>query len=151
PPGSALHLTIPSTINDRGEIAGIGVLANGDVHAFLLIPCEDGDKSCEGESATGVTKSDSVPAMQKSTAANQSNPMLRLLGRRAMAWHRGVASGADPFLFSPSHCEVDGRGRLTGYCFFELPNGPCMITRSSLCPVGAEAIRKGTTACCFQG
>ena len=91
PPGSALHLTIPGTINDRGEIAGIGVLANGDVHAFLLIPCGEGDKSCEGESATGVTKSNSAPAMQRSTATNQSNPMLRLFGRRAMAWHRGVA------------------------------------------------------------
>ncbi len=94
PSGSALHLQYAETINDRGEIAGTGVDALGNVHAFLLIPCGDGDKSCEGESATGVTKSDSVPAMQSSTAANQSNPMLRLFGkaRDVLAARRRFAS-----------------------------------------------------------
>ncbi|HEY1867295.1 MAG TPA: hypothetical protein VGG70_03305, partial [Candidatus Cybelea sp.] len=38
PSSSALHLFFPIDINDRGEIAGLGTLANGDVHAFLLIP-----------------------------------------------------------------------------------------------------------------
>lgn len=42
PPGSALHLSAPGTINDRGEITGFGLLPNGDVHAFLLIPCGEG-------------------------------------------------------------------------------------------------------------
>jgi hypothetical protein len=38
PPGSKMHLVEAEYINDRGEIAGFGVLPNGDGHAFLLIP-----------------------------------------------------------------------------------------------------------------
>jgi probable HAF family extracellular repeat protein len=40
PPGSGLQLHDAIGINDRGEIAGTGTLANGDQHAFLLIPCD---------------------------------------------------------------------------------------------------------------
>jgi probable HAF family extracellular repeat protein len=40
-PGSGLQLTYGLSINERGEIAGIGLLANGDQHAFLLIPCDE--------------------------------------------------------------------------------------------------------------
>jgi probable HAF family extracellular repeat protein len=39
-PGSKLNLYFPTIINDRGEIAGQGQLPNGDIHAFLLIPCD---------------------------------------------------------------------------------------------------------------
>lgn len=46
-PGSSLALVGPSSINDRGEIAGYGVLSNGDAHAFLLIPDGDCDSDCE--------------------------------------------------------------------------------------------------------
>jgi probable HAF family extracellular repeat protein len=37
------------TINDRGEIGGVGVLPNGDERAVLLIPCQEqeGDQACE--------------------------------------------------------------------------------------------------------
>ena len=41
PPGSPLVLQFAQTINDRGEIAGNGVDANGNNHAFLLIPCDE--------------------------------------------------------------------------------------------------------------
>jgi probable HAF family extracellular repeat protein len=37
--GSDMQLQVASTINNRGEIAGFGVLPNGDRHAFLLVPC----------------------------------------------------------------------------------------------------------------
>jgi probable HAF family extracellular repeat protein len=50
PPGSGLSLVEAIYINDRGEIAGNGVLSNGDTHAFVLIPCGEGDASCGGES-----------------------------------------------------------------------------------------------------
>jgi probable HAF family extracellular repeat protein len=43
-PGMAL--TMPLYISESGEIAGNGVLPNGDTHAFVLIPCEDGDGDC---------------------------------------------------------------------------------------------------------
>jgi probable HAF family extracellular repeat protein len=40
PSGSGVTLTDVENINDRGEMFGSAVLANGDVSAFLLIPCE---------------------------------------------------------------------------------------------------------------
>jgi probable HAF family extracellular repeat protein len=63
--GTDMGLTMPLYINDRGEIAGNGVLANGDVHAFLLIPC-DGSGSghfCEepNDSTQPAASSVSVP------------------------------------------------------------------------------------------
>ena len=56
-PGSKLNLYFPTIINDRGEIAGQGQLPNGDIHAFLLIPCDEshrGHEDCE-EAAGSVT------------------------------------------------------------------------------------------------
>jgi probable HAF family extracellular repeat protein len=41
-PGSGLTLTYALYINDRGDIAGNGVLSNGNVNGFLLIPCGHG-------------------------------------------------------------------------------------------------------------
>jgi probable HAF family extracellular repeat protein len=41
-----MALTTPLYISENGEIAGNGMLANGDMHAFLLIPCEDVDADC---------------------------------------------------------------------------------------------------------
>jgi uncharacterized membrane protein len=38
---SALHLEAAYAINNRGEIAGIGVLPNGDQHAYVLTPNGD--------------------------------------------------------------------------------------------------------------
>jgi probable HAF family extracellular repeat protein len=51
PPGSGLTLTDAIYVNDRGEIAGTGLLLNGDVHAYLLIPDGDCDSDCEGRIA----------------------------------------------------------------------------------------------------
>jgi len=48
PPGSPLHLVYPDTINDRGEIAGDGMDAIGNNHAFLLIPCDANHPDIEG-------------------------------------------------------------------------------------------------------
>jgi len=62
-PGSKLNLDFPTIINDRGEIAGQGQLPDGDIHAFLLIPCEvehADDDGCNG----GDT-----PAIQNNPAA----------------------------------------------------------------------------------
>ena len=48
PPGSDLVVTDGETINDRGEIAGSGMLPNGDFHAVLLIPCGDDTPDAPG-------------------------------------------------------------------------------------------------------
>ncbi len=48
PPGSDLTITDGETINDCGEIAGSGMLPNGDFHAVVLIPCDTGHGDSEG-------------------------------------------------------------------------------------------------------
>src|SRR5450755_1393561 len=39
-PGPTIDFKDVYDINDRGEIAAAGILANGDYHAVLLIPCD---------------------------------------------------------------------------------------------------------------
>ena len=43
-----LALLFPLYINDRGEIAGNGILPNGEEHAFALIPCDEKHPGIEG-------------------------------------------------------------------------------------------------------
>ena len=47
-PGSGVTVIEPLFINDRGEIAANGLLANGDAHAVLLIPCDEGHSGVSG-------------------------------------------------------------------------------------------------------
>jgi probable HAF family extracellular repeat protein len=47
-PGSGLTVIAGNLINDRGEIAGRGMLPNGDTHAVLLIPCDENHPNIEG-------------------------------------------------------------------------------------------------------
>lgn len=48
PPSPDLQLTHAFYINDRGEIAASGTLSNGDIHAFVLIPCDENHAEVEG-------------------------------------------------------------------------------------------------------
>lgn len=48
PAGSPLHLQWARGINDRGEVAGSGLDAGGNVHAFLVIPCDENHPGVEG-------------------------------------------------------------------------------------------------------
>jgi probable HAF family extracellular repeat protein len=48
PPRSDLVITDGETINDRGEIAGSGMLPNGDFHAIVLIPCTEVSANQDG-------------------------------------------------------------------------------------------------------
>jgi probable HAF family extracellular repeat protein len=59
PPDSAMHLVLPLSINDLGEITGFGVLPTGDLHTFLLIPCNEShsDGKCE-DGGGGAAKAD---------------------------------------------------------------------------------------------
>ena len=46
--GSDMQLQVADNINNSGEIAGFGVLPNGDGRAFLLVPCDDKHPGVEG-------------------------------------------------------------------------------------------------------
>jgi uncharacterized membrane protein len=65
PPNSGIQLQEALQINNRGEIAGNGVDANGDNHAVLLIPCD--------ENHPGVTGCD-YGTVDASTAAQSAAP-----------------------------------------------------------------------------
>jgi probable HAF family extracellular repeat protein len=43
-PGSKVRVIFATQINDRGEIAGTGMLPSGDTHAILLFPCHGEDQ-----------------------------------------------------------------------------------------------------------
>jgi len=47
-PSSNVTVIFPPYINDRGEIAAVGQLPNGDVHSVILIPCDDNHADLEG-------------------------------------------------------------------------------------------------------
>ena len=47
-PASDIEVVSEFDINERGEIAGIGVVPSGDEHAVLLIPCDDAHPSVAG-------------------------------------------------------------------------------------------------------
>ena len=102
PANSGISLFAATNINDRGEIGGEGVLPNGDLHVFLLIPCgTDNTEGCQEATAgaTAATQVSPAPAMQRAPTVNSAfpgatNPMLRSFGRRLMPWYRGL--GAQP-------------------------------------------------------
>jgi probable HAF family extracellular repeat protein len=86
PADSPLYLTSPITINDLGEIAGIGVDANGDEHAFLLIPLENDGNLGEDASANSaddrVPKASESPASPATSGALASARFRHFIGRR---------------------------------------------------------------------
>lgn len=72
-PGSDLTLTGAVYINDRGEIAGFGVLPNGDEHAYVLIPC-DGDHTGVGGCDYEPVDLDALAASAPASSASSSTP-----------------------------------------------------------------------------
>jgi probable HAF family extracellular repeat protein len=91
PPHPGVHLDGGDTwLNDRGEILVTGTLSNGDVHAFLLTPCDDHHRDgggC-GERAEGAVQSSSALATQNPTAMTENNPSVRM-GALHGRLHRG--------------------------------------------------------------
>jgi probable HAF family extracellular repeat protein len=80
PLGAGVQLISAPDINDRGEIAALGLLPNGDGHAFLLVPCEEGNQGCEDE--TG-------PATMATRTNSTLNEAQRLALQRVMKGFRG--------------------------------------------------------------
>ena len=58
-----------SFISDSGEIAAFGSLANGDQHALLLVPCDEGHPNVEGCDYRLVTNSSAASQEPRTTVA----------------------------------------------------------------------------------
>ncbi|HET9306111.1 MAG TPA: hypothetical protein VFO46_08810 [Candidatus Sulfotelmatobacter sp.] len=72
PPSSDLTLTLATFINEHGVIAGNGVLSNGDTHAFVLIPCGEGDDACNNAAnSTGPTQRNTGTAVPSLKSTKQ--------------------------------------------------------------------------------
>jgi hypothetical protein len=69
-PGSDVTFTDPVMINDRGEIAGAGVLSDGTSRAVLLVPDGDCDDECDARAASG-----NVLASQRITTREMTSPL----------------------------------------------------------------------------
>jgi probable HAF family extracellular repeat protein len=109
PADSTLHLAEPETINDRGEIAGIGVdVANGDEHAFLLVPCSANDTECQNAPSGPAF----VPAPATSKPGNNQNNSIRRMFRRPL---RSLNKIPDPSTSSvPSGSGTTTTAAITG-------------------------------------
>jgi probable HAF family extracellular repeat protein len=75
-PGATLTLQFADNINDTGEIAGQGLDTSGNLHAFLLIPCDEAHRDVEGCDYSLV---DAVTAAQRPSEANQNYQLQKAL------------------------------------------------------------------------
>jgi probable HAF family extracellular repeat protein len=79
PPGLNLTMTDGESINDHGEIAGTGMLPNGDLHAVVLLPCDDKHPQLEGcrDARSNVNATSSAPASDTVPSASVARRMWR--------------------------------------------------------------------------
>jgi probable HAF family extracellular repeat protein len=95
PHRSALYLQYAENINDRGEIVGTGLDAQGNGHAVLLIPCDEshpGVEDCDYSSvdAPGAT---TVDATQDSNAPTVTINETKLSAANEMTRIRSLMTG----------------------------------------------------------
>jgi probable HAF family extracellular repeat protein len=64
--GSPLFLKEALAINDRGQIAGYGLLSDGENRGFLLTPCNEGEEGCKDNAPSAATAAS--PAIQTTPA-----------------------------------------------------------------------------------
>jgi hypothetical protein len=151
-------------INDRGEIAAQGTLSNGDVHSFVLIPCDENHPGVAGcdydlidaETAAAHVSLDPTQHPKALTPGTRMPGMLNRLrspkGRpapgRAPAAVASLAISATPATAdwladrplvpgSIAYCEISN-GALTGACVQTAAFNQCQIT-SNGCPSGMPA------------
>jgi hypothetical protein len=102
-PNSDLTVLNAFDINDRGEIAGDGVLPNGDVRAVLLIPCDEnhpGVEGCDYDTVDAEAAAHARPTQttQQSAASSYTklSPAERMTRLRSMLANRNRRLGAAP-------------------------------------------------------
>jgi probable HAF family extracellular repeat protein len=91
---SELTLNEATSINDHGEISGFGSLANGDTHAFVMIPCDANHpdvEDCDYEPVEAVTgaqaQSALIPQTQAASPSKASPEQMMLRFRTLVAGH----------------------------------------------------------------
>ena|ERR1700719_4216208 len=82
PFGSGLTVRSALDINDRGEITGNGVLPNGDVHAVLLIPCDEEHSEAEAATSTRLTRRPQPNSIQLQSLTRQRQVLPRCLQQK---------------------------------------------------------------------
>lgn len=90
-PGSDLTFVQPFEINERGEIAGIGILPSGDTRAALLIPDGECDDHCEQgilQGQNGAALMFRSPSLMDEHAGVTLTPLERM--RNRMRHHYGI-------------------------------------------------------------
>lgn len=104
PPGSSLTpWGDGAVINDRGDIAGVRVLPDGDLHAFLLVPCDENHQDIqdcdfsEVEESVSAIRVGSPPVAQVSTNPNPwvsgaAEPIMRSFSHRTMPWNHNLGN-----------------------------------------------------------
>jgi probable HAF family extracellular repeat protein len=80
PPFSPLYLLSANAINDHGEVVGYGVASNGDLHAFLAVPCDedhlDAAPCNDDQVAAEVAAVGAVDGTVRATTPTRSSPTL---------------------------------------------------------------------------
>ena len=72
---SPIHLAVGSYINNRGEIAALGVLPDGDGRAVLLMPCDENHPGVEGCDYT-LADGSAMVDVAHAHATNISSPLI---------------------------------------------------------------------------
>lgn len=109
PPFSPLYLLNAIAINDGGEVVGAGLASNGEVHAFLAVPCDEDhldvapcndDEVAAGVAAVGTfdgtigtsAHMGSSPALAAWSGGKFGRPQIpQVSGRRVPTFGRGPA------------------------------------------------------------
>ena len=87
--GSSSTVQNAYDINDRGEIAARGILANGDVRAFLLVPCDGNHLNIQGcDYSMAQASSTNAAVSAKPARFSKANMMMRIRTRMASRYHR---------------------------------------------------------------
>jgi probable HAF family extracellular repeat protein len=177
PPNPGLQLNWAAYVNDPGEIAAIGTFSNGDIHAFVLTPCDEnhpGVEGCDYSMVDAATLQQTAPpATQRPAAATPPSRMpAGMLNRfRSRVGQRTLVSGnvRTPVAEQTSSAntgsvDLEGEqllgplyGHYKGYC--GVSGGKltgyctaysyysCAAKVSTACPSGKTAIKPGYFQC----
>ena len=176
PPNPGLQLIWAAYINDPGDIAAIGTFSNGDIHAFVLIPCDENHAGVEGcdysmVDASTASRVSPAPAIQHPAALTPHRRTQRGMlnhsrfsrGQRATGFGTPPAPDSKPAIPADAvtdYLEADNvlgpqwrggycivfSGKLTGYCS-KYSYYSCLAKPSSFCPSGQIAKKPGYYSC----